>query len=80
MTGEELQDAIYDYRMKADGSVTASELPSAKQLDFLLYIDPERNYFNYTPEKAVEDIRLYMRYKSYHNTPDNIGIDEFKGE
>ena len=62
MTGGELQEAIYNYRMAVEGSVVASELPSVKQLDLLLYIDPERNYFNYTPWKAAEDIRLYKIY------------------
>ena len=65
MTGEELQRAISNFRMEVDGSVSLAELPSAKQLDMLLYIDSERCYFDYTPLKAMEDILLYYQYKKY---------------
>ena len=65
MTGEELQKAIFKHRFEADGSVILSELPSAKQLDLLLYIDPERYYFDYTPEQALDDIWLYFQYQKY---------------
>ena len=65
MTGAELQELIFNYRLSVDGSVVLGELPSPKQLDWLLYIDPERNYFHYTPEMAANDIALYLRYQKH---------------
>lgn len=65
MTGEELQRAIFNHRMEVDDCVSLADLPSTKQLDMLLYIDPEKYYFDYTPLRAMEDIMLFYQYKKY---------------
>lgn len=62
MTATELQDKIFNYRLQRDGSVSLGELPSLKQLDWLLYSDLELDYMNLTPEIADDELWLLFKY------------------
>lgn len=72
MSAQELQDAIFQDRLK-QGDVSLGLIPSVTQLNWLLFIDNEKDYMNYTPEQVMEDIELYFayqtkrRYKPYEN-------------
>lgn len=63
MTSNELQDAIFQHRL-AQGDVSLASIPTLKQLDWLLFIDSEKNYLNYTAEDALNDIILYFAYQN----------------
>lgn len=63
MTGAELQDLIFKNRQEKDGDVSLGLIPSIKQLDWLLFIDPNKDYLNYTPEQAENDMLLYFQYQ-----------------
>ena len=65
MTGNELQDKIFEHRLERDGYVSLGDLPSARQLSWLLYIDSDKDYFDYTYDDALNDIMLYFTYQ--HN-------------
>lgn len=67
MTGNELQDKIFEYRLKRDGYVSLGDLPSARQLSWLLYIDSDKDYFDYTCDDALNDILLYFTYQHNKN-------------
>lgn len=68
MTAQELQDLIFNSRVE-QGDVSLGLLPTLKQCEWLLFIDPEKDYINYTPEEALNDIVLYIDYQNKRRKP-----------
>ena len=62
MTASELQDIIFNKRIE-DGDVSLASIPTLNQLNWLLFINPDKDYTEYTPEQAMEEINLYITYQ-----------------